>query len=218
MTRNVKSELIFVRHGTTNSNQNGLLHGRTDIPLDPSGIREAQLAARRILELGGVEQVVTSPLQRAMVTAHEIGAMLGIDPITDPRLIEFDFGDLEGVSFDDLQDKHTALYLSMIDPDGFELPFPNGESRSALHSRVVETLERIPDETPDGGRTVIVAHLIVIATAIAHLTSGDPNDAIRYLVGNASISRLVLDGNGSAELIELNDTTHLQLSPEEEGV
>lgn len=218
MTRNVKTELVFVRHGTTNSNQNGLLHGRTDIPLDGVGVREAQLAARRIMELGSIEQVVTSPLQRAMVTAQEIGTVLGIDPVADPRLIEFDFGDLEGVSFDDLQDKHTDLYLSMIDPDGFELPFPNGESRSALHSRVVQTLDQIPGEASGGGRTVIVAHLIVIATAIAHLTSGDPNDAVRYLVGNASISRLVLDGNGSAELIALNDTTHLQLSPEEEGV
>ncbi len=216
MNSNVKTELIFVRHGTTNSNQNGLLHGRTDIPLGPLGEREATLAARRIAGLGLVDQVVSSPLQRALSTAREIGSAVGITPVTDPRLIEFNFGDLEGVSFDDLQDKHTDLYLSMIDPNGLDQSFPNGESRSELHFRVTDVLQNIVDQN-NGGRTVVVAHLIVIATAIAHLATGDPNDAVRYLVSNASISRVVIDGNEAPEVVALNDTEHLvQLQESEE--
>jgi broad specificity phosphatase PhoE len=205
----VNTELIFIRHGTTEGNQNGQLHGRTDVPLGPSGLIEARRAAQRVLQMGNIDLVVSSPLKRAMVTAQKIAALAGVNPIVEPNLREFDFGDLEGLTFDDLQVKHTELYLSLIDPDGFDQSFPNGESRRELHTRVVTALDGIVRQT-DTGRAVIVAHLIVIATAIAHLTSGDPNDAVKYLVRNGSITHLSLNRSSTAELITLNDVSHLE--------
>ncbi|MEX2425946.1 MAG: histidine phosphatase family protein [Thermomicrobiaceae bacterium] len=204
----MKSELIFVRHGETESNSRGLLHGRTDIPLAPSGRHQATMVARRIAEIGNIDSIISSPLERARSTAAEIGRTTGIAPAIEPKLTEFDFGDLEGLTFDDLQVNHPELYLSMIDPDGFDHRFPNGESRSALHERVVAALHRIKlNET--GGPVVVVAHLIVIATAVAHLTSGDPHDVIRYLVRNCSVTHLEIDGKAGASIRCLDDVSHL---------
>lgn len=204
----MNTELIFVRHGETESNSRGLLHGRTDIPLAPSGRHQATMVARRIAEIGNINSIISSPLERALSTATEIGRSTGVDPIVEPRLTEFDFGDLEGLTFDDLQTKHPELYLSMIDPHGFDRRFPNGESRSALHDRVVAALQRI-DVAEANGPVVVVAHLVVIATAVAHLTSGDPHDVIRYLVRNCSVTHLDLNGDTGASIRCLDDVSHL---------
>jgi broad specificity phosphatase PhoE len=209
----VKTELIFVRHGETESNSRGLLHGRTDIPLAPAGRQQAGMVARRIAAYGHVRSIFTSPLDRARSTADEIGRATGVEPVIEPNLTEFDFGDLEGLTFDDLQIKHPELYLSMIDPDGFNHRFPNGESRSELRDRVVSALEHI---RPNGdyGPVVVVAHLVVIATAVAHLTTGDPHDVIRYLVRNCSVTHLELNGNSGADIRHLDDVSHLQQNGE----
>lgn len=205
----VRTELILVRHGTTESNDNGLLHGRTDVPLAPAGISQARLAARRIAGMGGIDSIYSSPLKRALATAREIGQTTGIDPVIEPGLSEFDFGDLEGLTFDDFQVMHPELYLSMIDPNGFDQSFPNGESRSLLHDRVVQSLNQITSRNGDS-RVVVVAHLVVIATALAHLTSGDPHDVVKYLVRNCSITHLELNGRTMASIHSLDDTSHLE--------
>jgi broad specificity phosphatase PhoE len=205
----VKTELIFVRHGETDSNSQGLLHGRTDIPLAVSGMRQASLVAQRLAKIGGIDSIYTSPLQRAFATAREIGRITGVEPVIEPRLREFDFGDLEGFTFEDLQSRHPELYLSMIEPDGFDHSFPNGESRSQLHDRVVAAIDRISSRDHNG-RVVIVAHLVVIGTAVAYLTSGDPQDVVRYLVRNCSITHLEMNGAPPADIRALDDISHLE--------
>jgi broad specificity phosphatase PhoE len=168
----------------------------------------------RLARMGEIHAIYSSPLRRALATAREISRFVGTDPIADPRLSEFDFGDLEGVTFHDLQDTHPEHYLSMIDPNGFELPFPNGESRRLLHDRVVSAIEGISGNGDQ--RTVVVAHLVVIATAVAHLTTGDPNDVVRYLVRNCSITHLELNSKDDATVRCLDDVSHL--GDDEKGV
>ncbi|MFW6075442.1 MAG: histidine phosphatase family protein, partial [Chloroflexota bacterium] len=153
--------------------------------------------------------VYSSPLTRAYRTASSIGHRLGVDPIVDERLAEFDFGDLEGLTFENLQSDYPELYLSIIDPNGFDRAFPNGESRSQLHDRVVSALGNIL-EANAGSAVVVVAHLVVIGSAIAHLTTGDPHDIIRYLVRNCSVTHLELHATHRAEIHTLDDIRHLE--------
>lgn len=205
----MKTQLIFVRHGETNSNSNGLLHGRTDIPLTQVGERQARLVGNHLSSLTEISSIYTSPLKRAHATAEQIGSQVGLSPVVDPRLTEFDFGDLEGLTFDDLQTDYPELYLSIIDPNGFDRAFPNGESRSHLHTRVVESLGDIL-ERHAGRAIVVVAHLIVIGSAVAHLTTGDPHDIIRYLVRNCSVTHLEIGAGRTAEIHCLDDIRHLE--------
>lgn len=207
-TDNVSAEIILVRHGSTVGNDRGLLHGRTDIPLATAGHSQARRVADQLRRTGAIDAIYTSPLIRARTTAEQIAAAAGLSARIDPDLREFDFGDLEGVPFDQLQSRYPDAYVSMLEPEGYDRPFPNGESRKSMHERVSLSLERINSEN-QSGRVVVVAHLIVIATAMAHLTSGDPDDAISFLVENCSISRLRLNGSNQAEILQLNDVSHL---------
>ncbi len=73
--------LYLVRHGRTTLNAQGLLQGRLDPSLDEVGHLQAAAMAERI---GEVDEVISSPLERATQTA----AYFGKEPTIDERWIE----------------------------------------------------------------------------------------------------------------------------------
>src|SRR5690606_21892304 len=89
--------LALVRHGRTEWNRQRRMQGRADVPLDDHGRAQAD-AVGQLLSRAVWSVVVSSPLQRAAETARIIGARLGVvEPVTDPRLIERDYGVAEGL-------------------------------------------------------------------------------------------------------------------------
>lgn len=107
----------ITRHGQTDFNKKRLMQGRTDAPLNETGIHQAEEMRAKILpELekvcrmpsGGAEAgvgaafdaVYTSPLQRAVKTGEIIGGVDRTRIITDDRLLEADFGPYERKPYD----------------------------------------------------------------------------------------------------------------------
>ena len=90
-----RREFLFVRHGQTDWNSKGRLQGRTDRPLDATGIAQAQ-AVSDCLTDEPVCAIVSSPLQRASQTASIISQSLSVSVSIEPDLTERDFGALEG--------------------------------------------------------------------------------------------------------------------------
>lgn len=88
---------LCLRHGVTDWNAQGLFQGRTDIPLNDEGVSQAHAAALRLQNVR-LDQVVTSPLLRAVKTAEIVASALSTPLAIDDGLIECDFGSLEGRS------------------------------------------------------------------------------------------------------------------------
>lgn len=65
----------FIRHGETDWNRQNICMGSTDIPLNPLGIEQAEIAAQ-ILKSELIVHIVTSPLSRAKQTADIIAEVL----------------------------------------------------------------------------------------------------------------------------------------------
>lgn len=87
--------LYIVRHGQTELNNAHALQGRSDHPLNETGIRQAQEAARQIAERGiRFARVYSSPLKRAIQTAQIMAPDVPL--VIDERLIEMDYGPYEG--------------------------------------------------------------------------------------------------------------------------
>lgn len=87
-------KLWLVRHGQTELNRAKRMQGRIDIPLNETGIRQAENAAKQVKAVH-FDAVFSSPLGRAVQTASIIS---GFDPeqvVKDERLIETDFGRYE---------------------------------------------------------------------------------------------------------------------------
>lgn len=204
----MKTELLFVRHGETISNIRGVLHGRTDVPLTENGIRQARLVAERLAGLGGIHHLYTSPLLRARVTADTIAQRIALAPRLHDGLRELDFGDLEGCTPQELAERYPALFARLNDLQDPDVAFPNGESRREFHERVERTIRHLVS-THRGERVIVVAHGGVIASGIAQLTGGEPNDWLRYHVLNCSVTHVEVDGDAQASLHCLNDVSHL---------
>ena len=99
--------IFLLRHGQTNLNAKNLIMGRTDDTLSEDGLNQAQIAAQTIAnfpEEKQIEIIYCSPLTRTKQTAQKVVDKIEkkygkkIEVIIDPRLIEQDYGELEGTS------------------------------------------------------------------------------------------------------------------------
>lgn len=204
----VATEIFFVRHGETTANLRGLLHGRTDLPLTPKGLLQARHVAERLAHEVGLANLYSSPLRRAQVTADLIGGQTGLVPTIRQDLMEFNFGELEGYTLDRIAREHPEIYSAVLDLTDLDTAFPRGESRRVFHARVRRTLEELIGQHPNQ-RVVVVSHGGVIASGIAQLTGGDPNDWARYQVKNCSLTHVEVAGWTDVILHCWNDVLHL---------
>lgn len=202
------TEIVFVRHGETRSNLEGLLHGRTDEPLNALGLWQAQRVAEKISHTMQPEEIFSSPLSRARVTADHIAERVGLDTSIHPDLAEYYFGDFEGWTIADIQRSHADLYHQMFEFSDLDFRFPHGESRREFHTRVRDAVEDIIS-THIGGRLLIVAHEGVIMSAVTQMTGENPNDWTKFRLDNCSITRVERNEAKFAKITSWNDTLHL---------
>ncbi|SDZ90762.1 alpha-ribazole phosphatase [Lachnospiraceae bacterium NK3A20] len=87
-------KIWITRHGQTELNRKMLMQGRSDSPLNETGIAQARAMRKKIGDVH-FDAVYSSPLQRARKTATIIGDVDESDIIVDPRIIEVDFGRYE---------------------------------------------------------------------------------------------------------------------------
>jgi broad specificity phosphatase PhoE len=92
-----ETHLGLLRHGQTDWNIDLRLQGSSDIPLNETGIKQAQLAADYLLD-SHWDLVLASPLSRAHDTAKIVASALGLEIVIIPELIERSFGVAEGMS------------------------------------------------------------------------------------------------------------------------
>ncbi len=90
--------LLIVRHGKTDWNNEHLLQGATDIPLNKSGEDDARFLAKEIQQMN-IDVCFCSPLIRAHKTAQILAEHLPI--IVDDCLVERAFGEFEGTKVND---------------------------------------------------------------------------------------------------------------------
>ena len=207
--------LILVRHGQTESNIKGLLHGQTDVPLTARGVEQARLVARRLAREEGIAALYASPLRRARHTAELIGAAAGLTPILHPGLMEIHFGVAEGLTLEEARERLPELDLAAADRDpARDLQWPGGESRAGFRDRVRATLHELFGRHA-GQKIVVTAHGGVISVALGELLREPDAGWRRYLVANCAITQLEWHGHDrDVTMVCLDDRDHLaELSP-----
>lgn len=143
-------KIIYVRHGETDWNSLSLIQGRTDIPLNENGLKQAE-ATRDLLKDIHIDIIYSSPLSRAMKTAEIINESHHCQIIKDERLLEECYGKLEGTP----RDKGNAAYQEHRVL--FATRYPGGESYFDVAHRIYGFLDEMKQKHA-GKSILIVAH------------------------------------------------------------
>ena len=196
----------MLRHGQTELSTERRFAGRGDIPLTREGVRQAELAARR-LAAAGAEVVITSPLQRAQRTAEVVAEAAGVPLVVYEELVEADFGSWQGLTFGEAAKKWPdELAAWMASPDAAP---PDGESFAMVAMRVLTGLDRLMADYQHQ-TTIVVSHVTPIKTLVCRALLAPPEAMFRMNLDVASLCHIDCFDNGSAVLRTLNDTAHLQ--------
>ena len=155
-------KIYLIRHGETDWNHINRFQGRENIPLNESGIAQAQAAGKALRNLD-ISAVYTSPLQRAVRTGEEIASEIGLSPDrVHPlqNLIERDLGPFSGQLVKDSKE-YFALAASE-NATGME-PF------SSVLSRMEKALEEL--ESSGYSSVAAVSHGAAINVLLAGLSN-----------------------------------------------
>ena len=193
--------VLLVRHGQTPT-PGTVLPGRAPgLHLAEAGIEQARRAAERIAALPHIDAIYSSPLERARETAAPIAAATGTKVTVDKGLLECDFGDWTGAELRKLM-KLPEWNTVQRAPSAFT--FPNGESFTAMQTRIVSALDRLRSKHP-GGVIVCVSHADPIKAAVAHALGTHIDLFQRIVIGTCSISAIAYHG-GAPVVLTVNST------------
>lgn len=196
----------LLRHGQTEHTPERRYSGRNDLPLSRTGRAEAEAAAVRAKELG-IDVVVASPLRRTRETAEIVARSLGLTPEFDDDLVELDFGDIEGLTFEEARERHP-LAARRFGVD-VTVAAPGGESVADVSVRVARARRRILLRF--AGRTVlVVSHVTPIKLMLA--AGLDVGDEVvhRVFLEAASLCTVAWSSDGRSSVRLVNDTAHLR--------
>ena len=148
--------MIFLRHPITAAGPD-VCYGQLDIEL---GEDAEQQIAGALSAIGPVHAIHSSDLTRCRTVAERFAARDQVNPTYDARLREYHFGEWEGQSWSEIPRVESDPWTE----DLWGIAPPGGETFAALHARVGQVLNDIPEGA------LVVAHAGVIRAARMILT------------------------------------------------
>jgi broad specificity phosphatase PhoE len=142
--------VVLLRHGETEWSLSGQHTGRTDVPLTERGRDRARALGPLLTALRGTQDppalVLSSPLSRARETAE----LAGLHPEIDERLHEWDYGDCEGRTTEEIREDTAGWTV-------WTHACPGGETAEQVGERADAVLERARQARAQGD-VVLVGH------------------------------------------------------------
>ena len=135
------TSIYLVRHGQTAWNKEEIFRGRTDIPLDETGLRQAELAGEYFKEIP-LQGIYSSPLSRAWQTAERIAKHRGLKVQPLDGLIDMSFGNWEGRSLQEVREMDAERYRQWREEPHL-LRLPGGEGLDEVRIRAMVALKEI---------------------------------------------------------------------------
>ena len=190
-------ELCLARHGETAWSLTGQHTGLTDLPLTERGERNARRFRERLAGLT-FAKVFTSPLQRATRTCELAGFAAAAE--VDRDLVEWNYGDYEGLRTAEIHDKRPEWQL-------FRDGCPGGESPDQIAARADRVLSRVRVVKGD---VLIFSSGHFLRVLAARWLGLEPVNGRLFMLKTASLSALGYENELSQPVISLwDDTSHV---------
>lgn len=201
-------KLYLIRHGQTDWNIEGKIQGKTDIPLNQTGLHQARLLAEGMKQRK-IAAIYSSPLHRARQTAELLAGEKGLPVRVLPELREVDFGLWEGRTWEEIEKEYSRDFHRWEENPALGMP-TGGETLQSCKKRCRAAVEQILEDGIDD--VAVVAHGGILAHVVDYLLRNQ-KDKKEIIVKNASISVVEYDRQKElGQLLILNDTAHLGIS------
>jgi len=201
------TRIILVRHGETEWNRVERFRGQADVPLNETGLAQAEATARRIAAEWQLVAVYSSPLSRAVKTAQAIAQQFDLPVHTHRGLTDINYGQWQGLTPDEARER----WPEMVDA-WYHTPetarIPDGETLNHVRVRTMDAVRELAGRHP-GKSIVLVAHTVVNRAILLSVLGLRNHRFWRLGQGTCAINVLELDGD-EFTLVSMNDTCHLK--------
>ena len=209
--------IVLVRHGRTALTEARKISGGDgdDPDLSEVGVLDANAVATALGQIGSkgpwqriapISAIVSSPMKRARQTAEVIAKQHGLKVTENENLREISFGDWDGLTHEEAQQKDSTLWQSWR--GSWSVSPPNGESLEVFDQRLQLARQQIT-ERHAGKTVVVVAHVMPIRGFLRWAFDAAAAAYWRPQVAPCSISIIRVWGDETAEVVTVNHTAHL---------
>ena len=199
------TEIILIRHGETKWNVEGVFRGRIDIELNETGLKQTELLGK-YLSKRKICAVCASPLKRVVRTAEIIASFHGLEVEPEPGLVDFDFGEWEGLSRQKVEDKYKKLYdVWAVRPD--KVRVPDGETLDEVRDRAMAVVDDVIARYE--GAVALVAHRVINKVLICAMLGLDNSYFWKIKQDNCGVTTFFHD-KGRFIMTEHNITSFLK--------
>ena len=204
-------KIYLIRHGETQWNLEERVQGKTDVPLNESGLRQAEYLREAVKDIP-FDTIYASPLVRAYSTAEVVAESHGLPITVLPDLAEVGFGKWEGKTIPEIISRDPGKFERWKEAPTVELP-EEGESHESIHERVERVVRRITEGKPGPyGACAVISHGGIQVYLVEYLLRKE-KEKRKIRMKNASITLVEYNPeSGEGKLVFMNDTSHL---PEE---
>jgi alpha-ribazole phosphatase len=181
------TQFDLLRHGQIDGPP--ALYGRTDVALNRDGWEQMY---RQTNHLQSLDNIISSPLRRCHDFAKELASDHQLELQIESGIQECDFGEWDGIKFDDHSQQWPLMTSFWQDPD-HNTP-PQGESLETFHNRVVTSWQSLCKQH-HGQNNLLVCHGGVIRQILAHILHTDWRSGEWYSqlqLGYASLTRIII--------------------------
>ncbi len=199
--------IVLVRHGQTEWNRVERFRGRADVPLNETGLAQAEATGRRVAAEWRPVAVYSSPLSRAVRTAEAIAGRLGLAVQVEHGLADIDYGQWQGLTPDEARQRwpaevdawYNAPHLARI---------PGGETLDGLRERAMAAVRALAARH-EGQTIALVAHTVVNRVILLAVL-GLHNDRFWRLRQDTCAVNVFEVEDDVFTLALFNDTCHLR--------
>src|SRR5262245_39657546 len=147
-------QIVLIRPGSTDYDEQGRIQGNLDIPLSEQGVREVQTATQDLRTLG-ITTVYSCPCQSACQTAETLAEALGAKFKKIDTLANIDHGLWQGMLVEDVKRKHPKVFRQWQEQPQTVCP-PEGEMLADAQERVQAAIAKILKKNKQGTLALVV--------------------------------------------------------------
>ena len=178
-------QIHLIRHGRTDWNDLNHIQGKSDIPLNATGIAQAEELGNRLKEQHfKAAHIYTSFLKRAKQTADIISDILNLPCDILDGLEEVNLGDWEGLSWDEVKLRFPERYGAFRNNRRYTKA-SGGESYEEMLLRVLPALKKLATACDED--VIVVTHSAVIMALLCYLNNTPFEKMVTYKVKNVSV-------------------------------